>query len=148
MRLTSCWSARMTEPLQMAAKITRRAFAVWHVGRWGGAPSVDSALAFFPFWYLVLCSATHEFGEYWCACVCTCVHQYSKGEVALPNVESQGCTQSILNETLLDYHRALQQLVQCGLIMLWMLDGFWLILIIHRHSDSTWLWHEAPSAPR
>lgn len=31
MRLTSCWGARMTEPLQMAAKTKIRVFAVWHV---------------------------------------------------------------------------------------------------------------------
>lgn len=74
------------------------------------------------------------------------VNKYNDGALLLLYVQSHVRVQSILNEIFLDHHKPLQQLVECALIMSWILDGFWLILIIHRHSDSTWVWYEPPSA--
>lgn len=59
MCLTSCWSARMTEPLQMAAKIKLRMLAVWHVQV---EKNKNCTLSFFSIWCLVLCGAAFGFG--------------------------------------------------------------------------------------
>lgn len=159
MRLTSCWVARMTEPLQMAAKIKKR------VRVKEKKICSESSQRVSVFHILVSCIVQRRLWV-WSADVrifcqqisrgntqlqnsCTVhahVHKYNDGALLLLYVQSHVCAQSILNEIFLDHHKPLQQLVECALFMSWILDGFWLILIIHRHSDSTWVWYEPPSA--
>lgn len=165
MCLTSCWSARMTEPLQMAAKIKLRMLAVWHVQVKKKQKKTKTVRYLFSQSGVLYCAAPPVGLEYWCeGILCSGIipcYILAVLHVYLNAVMEQYCytdwlnfyvqfhvrSQSILNEIFWDHHKPLRQLLECALITSWMLDGFWLILIIHRHSDGTWVWYEPAVAP-